>query len=374
MGYAARISIENLHQPALVPDRQQVRELSEAAGLLLSIYVSGHGPGGATPTTARLRALLEQLREDLRNSQLGLAEQNLLLEPLEALLNETALLRGHRESLALFRSEEELRGYWLPRTVPDLAVFDSQYHLLPLLDATQSPAACLLLALTRKHVRLYRCAPGECEALALPAGMPESLESFLGTKAPDHTLRGGITGGSGLRVSFTTLTDREKQRVYFHDYCLAIDRGLSPLLKTLDVPLVVAATHDEFAMFAAARESPFLMPASLELSPDGGFEPGELARRALVAVSHWKPPALERAIERGAALAGSTMCWTDPKVIVHKAQEGRIREVFVRRGWTGETGLVNRAVRETLNGGGDVWMVDAGELPAAAPLLAVVRY
>jgi hypothetical protein len=181
-------------------------------------------------------------------------------------------------------------------------------------------------------------------------------------------------GPQSAVVPFGTGSEREKKTKHFHDFCRAIGREVSKLAAREQLPLVVAATHEESSMYVAVATTPWLAPKTIDLSPDGGVSGTILNERALDAALSWQPAELARALTRARGQAGGPGSERDPERIATLAAEGRIRDLLIDESVYDRLEEINRAAIATLRGGGQVWMADKDAMTGLGSLIAALRY
>jgi len=368
-------------------DAEALKFLAGCKGPCITMLIPGHHPGAQEGSRQRIfRNMVRAAAEQLRSGKLA-GQAADLIGPLEAFPTEE--LENGGPGVAIFRSPEVLATYLTFDQPGEKLVIGSHFYLAPLAARGLAPQRFFVLGIGRNHLRLFRCLPGECEEIALPAGVPESLEAAGAFDQPDHDLQGRSAAGSSIGnmrgVSFGTLSDREAAPQYLAHYLGLVDQGLKDTLA--GAPLVLAGVWEEIAAYRKAARYPNI----LENEIVGNIEflsAAEVGGKAVAAVAE------HQALIGGKVLAGlreltnRSRVLEDLHAIVRAAGVGRVHRLCVRAG-TEITGplppdldtahaanedLVNAAVVETLRAGGEVFTVAQDRMTATGPVAAILRY
>ncbi|MFN7923088.1 MAG: hypothetical protein U0Q16_23500 [Bryobacteraceae bacterium] len=373
------------------PELADITSLSRHRGLAISVYLAGHqGGAGTQPVRARLERALGQLKDKLEKAGVAEAERAALLAPMFDAAADPELEAGHREGFAMFRARDSFRQFVLPFAVEDAAYLEGRFEITPMLAYVTQPHECFVLALARKNLRLFRCGFDGAHEVPLPAEVCKSLEEFMATDQPDHSLRNASSAGpGGAVVAFGTGSERERQGRHMHDWCRSIAQGLRAVRG--NVPLVVAGTDEERGTFRNACDDELVQPG-LAMVPDKGATPNEIARAAMSLLREWVPEDRRQVIDTWRNLAGTPRGMSELTGIVRFASRGRVQHLVLTStaleagnvdhvtGYVPAAGefvskeddLVNAAVVETLRHSGDVWLTPPERgLPKVA---AVLRY
>ena len=208
---------------------------------------------------------------------------------------------------------------------------------------------------------------------------------------PDHTLdnrsAAGHSTGSMKGVKFGTSTDRERMDEYLSHYFKAVDKGVHQVLAEGSAPLMVAAVESEIALYRRVNTYPKLLDHSLHGSPDGTSSE-ELHRRALEIVNQVPSEALSKVLKEFQEHRGTQRLSLSMSDILKRSFEGRLAHLLLREdaehhgAWdeaaqrlqTGEEDLLNLTALQTLIHGGQVFSVQASEIPESADAAAILRF
>ncbi len=373
--------------PRQMPVEAKPRELAESLeGTCVTVYLAGHKAGsGSRPMRVRLRAIVTEAEQLLERRGVLPTDRESLLEPLRECMASPELDSGHANGVAFLRTTRRFETVDLPWEVEDLVVVDGYPRLTPMVRGLAGHREFLLLAVSKKHTRLLDCGPSYHHPIELPAGLPQGLEAFEGFDKPEQS-RGHASG-----VTFAHDTYAEKEKLYLHDFCRALERGLQPLFEKRGLPLVLAGATSELAAYRETNRYPLLAAHAVEGSPDGGATDAELAEKGRAAIRGWQPVELLHAVDLYQR-AGTGKKSVEIEEILRAAAAGRVLHLFVT-GDPAESGdvdhilervlpsgspvghddnLANAAAVETWRHGGSVWQLD--EPLDRAAVAAVFRW
>lgn len=144
-----------------------------------------------------------------------------------------------------------------------------------------------ILALSQKHVRLFRCTYQGEQELQLRKLAPENLHVWMNSRIPDHALENravaGPSIGSMKTVMFGTSRDWEREDQYLAHFFKQVDQGIHNILNHDTVPLMLAGVETEIALYRRLNTHPHLMEPALLGSPEN-ITPSELHDRAIAVI------------------------------------------------------------------------------------------
>jgi hypothetical protein len=375
-------------------------ELSDLAaarpGPCISIYMPTHRvPMEIQQDRLRLKNLLRKSEDALTAQGLRSPEAKKLLEPAEKLLGHMVFWKGQQDGLAVFLAPDFERFYPLPVDFPELMVVGEQFHLKPLLKLLGG-GEFYILALSQNEVKFFQASRFSISELEVE-GMPGSLAEALKYDDPQKQLqfhtgtqkttgeRAAIFHGHGVGID-----DSKSNLLRFFQQ---VDRGLHPTLREEQAPLVLAGVDYLLPIYQEANSYGNLLDSGLPGNPEG-LSPAELHQRAWTLVQPHFQQIREDAAAKYRQLAGTGKASHDLKEIVPAAYHGRIESLFVAvslQAWgffdpatsgirlveqeePGSEDLMDFAAIQTLMQGGQVFSLEAGEVPDGPPAAAVFRY
>ena len=363
-------------------DSNALKFLAGCHGPCITIVVPPHHPGAREGSRkALVHTLVRAAGEKITHGKpAGHAAE--LLAPLEEIAQESGVEAGGA-GFAIFRCPEFTARYDLPLWQGDgpaeKLVVGGYFHLTPFVAEALAPHEFFVLGLSTKRLRLFRYENGECQELALPPGVPASLDAAGGFDRPDHQLENrsasGPSTGAMKGVHVGTLSDRETFPEYLHHFFGIVDRGLKALLG--GKPLLLMGVHEEVAAYRRTARHPHILESDYLGSADL-LTLGEIAAHAANAGRAHSALLAERVLAEFKEMPGRARTLTEVPAVLQAASEARVHRLCVRSGTEvagpGGEDSINAAAIETLRHGGEVFMVRQDKMPAIHPLAAILRY
>jgi len=387
--------------------KDELKALIEARTLVrcLSLYMPiVHGDDGVHQSQIRFKNMLRVAEERLVQSGMRGPEARKLLDPIDDQALE-AIFRQHDENgLALFRSPELLKMYSSPLGFEERVFVGIRFMIKPLLPLFNEDRLFYILALSKNQVRLLKGTRFHVEEVELE-GVPKNMAEALNLDNPQQELQGHVSGSVASGGSRPTLTlhgngpgteDKEEKGEILR-YFQQIDRGLHPILKEENAPLVLAGVDYLHSIYRKANTYPHLVKQGIDGNPEE-LSAEELHRRAWEIVQ----PIFKQEIEDAKALyrqnmgEGNGRASRDVSEIVPAAYYGRVAQLFLpeeQERWgnfnpvTGEVSLhpedlpgpedmdvLDFAAAYTIIQNGKVYGVQPGQMPEAVPAAAIFRY
>jgi len=285
--------------------------------------------------------------------------------------------------LVLFRSPDLFRAFWVGETMKDFVAVGERFQIRRLLFLLSREQRFYLLALSQKHVRLFRCTHHSAREIQLRGHVPTNLHEWRQTAKPDHVVdnraSAGPSVGSMKGVMFGTSTVREQQDEYLLHFFKQIDKGLHRLLAREVAPLIVAGVEFEIALYRKVNTYPQLTEHAVHGSPDG-LSARELHERALTFVKQTFSAPLKKALEDFEEYGGTRRASSSLDEILRAADEGRVADLLLREGaerrgsGPGEEDLFNLAALRTVSHRGQAFALKASEMPGELDAAAIFRF
>ena len=371
-----------------------LEELMEVSGpRCISFYLTTHSSGpGVTEGAIRLRNLVAEAGRELERQGVGATTRRELLAPAESLIEDASFWEHTERALAVFLDSGRLRRFRLRAPVDDAVMVSDRFWIAPLLPFVATRDRFHVLALSQNEVRVVECVHDTAEALDLggiPASLDEALrlddrESQLHSHGADQVGRGDVSAqfhGQGGAGEF----DDVDQERFLH----AVDRGLKDLLGGDSDPLVLAGVDEIVSRFKKVSHHRRIVDAHLGGNPEGTSAELLCARGTpLVTAQFGAQLDALRLFEESHALRAESVA-----ELVESSAAGRVAHLFVRTGsrhWgtasaggevtehaareDGDVDLIDVIARATLAHGGQVFALEASEMPSDVPLAGVLRY
>jgi hypothetical protein len=386
---------------ARLPGRAEILELAAAAPTTcVSLYLPTERSGVETrQNPIRYKNLLKKAEDLFQQS--GLAEDQIeaALKPARRLVERYAFWQAQEDGLALFLSPGSFVHYRLPITVEERAVLAERPYLKPLLPLLELGQSFLVLALSQKQVRLFRC--GRDHATEVDLGdTPRSLTEAVGADFEQRSLQfhTGTPGqGAGRRsaVFHGQGGGHEKADTEIERFVQLLDQGVQRRVDPT-APLIVAAVSSLASQYRAVSEVPSLLGEGIEGNPDE-MTGAQLAAAGWKLIQGVLDQKRERVMEEYREKRGKGLGTDELATVLLAAREGRVGTLFValdRDVWgrlTSEDGgvphllvnderepqdveLLDQAAIDCLLRGGEVFPAVQEALPGGAVIAAILRY
>jgi hypothetical protein len=382
---------------------RELRALMEQQnGLCISMFLPTHRAGMETQQNPlRLRHQIREAEHHLHLNNLHASQVEALLEPIQALLEAEQFWLHPGDGLALFRSSDLFRTYWLPCHFKEQVIVTRHFYLKPLLPFLTGDGHFYILALSQNEIRLLEGTHYSVSEVALPETVPHSLAEAMKYDEPENELQyhssssGASIGKGGRRATIFhgqgVGTDDEKANIL--RYFQQIDRGLHELLRDEKAPLVFAGVAYLFPIYREANTYPHLLDEGVPGNPDK-LSPETLHKQAWAVVEPTFLRTLQEASASYRAYAATERASDNLREIVPAAYFGRIESLFIaidqeqwgtfhlttntlhvhREGRFNDDDLLDIAATQTLLHGGSVYAVEHVHMPGERPLAAVFRY
>ncbi|MEJ2585784.1 MAG: hypothetical protein P8Z38_12375 [Robiginitalea sp.] len=391
------ISPEQLSSRDLIQDEDRKILLESRDPYSLSIYLPTHVHGEEVlqkQDSKFLDAELRNIRKELESLSLEISEIEDRLGPIVELVQDGTFWRKQSEGLAIFASGDWFKTFRLPISFAPMHYIGTGFYLVPLVGELAESNPFYLLSLELENIRLFRGSRRGMEEISIEGKVPDRLEDRVGYDYEQKSLQmhrqAPGDGKSGYHGHAESDWDRKNEILR---YFRSVDKGLEPLLDP-KWPLLIAsqeylaAIYREATSFSNTLEETLIVnlsEATLTELHEGALE---VLRPRLEADRLGKWAAFSQFHGTGKATA-------QMDEILRAAVEGRIDTLFIASGaelWgtfddrnlevhtvdkpsSEAESLVNRAVRLTLQHGGEVYERDPAEMPGKdLPAAALYRY
>jgi hypothetical protein len=378
----------------LLPASELPELLRDRPGPFVSLYFSTRSDTTRRPQgRVRLRHLLDQTGARLAAQDLDDATVEVLLEPFEALLDDTTFWGTRQAGAALFRSPGFFRAFQLPREFPERCAVSDCFFLKPLLPLVASDDRFYVLALSQNQVRLLEATALEVRRPAVK-DLPANLTDALGAqKTPQMVQYHTASGRSGMPATFHGQgVGHEDVKEELRRYLLQVDAAVRKFLAAGKAPLVLAGAEPLLSIYRKVSGYAHLAETAIPGNPERTGDE-ELRDRAWQLLQPGFQELRRRTAERFGELASKGQASNDAREILPAARHGRVDTLFLACDadlWgrldplekvelhalpqAGDEELLNTAALYSLRHGGTVFGLDRGEVPGGTMLAAIYRY
>ena len=391
------ISPEQLSSRDLIQeeDRQKLLDCNDPHSLSIFLPTHVHGEEVLQKQDAKfLDSELRKIRNKLESLSLDTSQIEDRLGPIADLVRDGAFWRNQSDGLAIFSSNGWFRTFRLPVSFAPRYYIGTGFYLVPLVGELMEANPFYLLSLELENIRLFRGSRSGMEEIPIEDRIPDRLEDRVGYDYEQKSLQARSqspgSGKSGYHGHAESDWDRKDEILR---YFQSVDKALEPILDP-KYPLLIASQEYLAAIYRGANSFGNTLEETLIANLSEATLP-ELHEKALDVL---RPRLEAKGKEKWAAFLqfhGTGKATAQMDEILKAALEGRIDTLFIAPGaelWgtfddqnlevhtvdkpsSQAESLVNRAVRLTLQHGGEVYERDPeGMTGKDMPVTALYRY
>lgn len=373
--------------------RSDFQALAEENSTCISIYMPAEKAGAETrKNPIRFKNLLQQAEAEIADLD-GIDELNNVVEKAKGYIEDYNFWQHQDYGLAFFISPSGIKYYRLPHSFEETMKVGDRFYLKPLLPVLTNDSKFYLLALSQNEVRFFLGSHYSINEIKLPEGVPPSLAEALKYDDPEkqQQYHSGDAGGSpiyhGQGVGTTDNKDEIKR--FFHQ----IDNALNSALQEEKTPLILAGVEFLLPIYQEANSYNNLIEQGVTGNPEN-VSPQDLHQQAWSIIESHFSAAKETAMDRYHQLSGTGEASSQLESIVAAAANGQVDTLFVTPDinyWgkfdrqankvelstpetEGSIDLVDFAVTQTYLQQGNVYTVEATQMPEDSQMIAIFRF
>ncbi|MFW5769903.1 MAG: hypothetical protein ACOCX9_00560 [Spirochaetota bacterium] len=363
----------------------------------ISIYIPTHRAGldtGQDPI--RLKNLLQKAENGLKDLGYSASDIKEMIDPARDLLQDQSFWRHQSDGLALFISPGNMYVYRVPVEFKEELMTSGVYYLKPLIPYFTNTGRYMILGLSKSEIMLFDCTRYKIDMVDLsnyPINMRDTLKYFEFEKQLQFHTGAASAGGERAAVFHGhDVSDEEKEALL--QWFQRVNTVLGDIISNDQVPIVPAGVEYLVSLFRKANTFPGLVNDSIQGAMES-LSIEELHSKSLDIMEPLFKEDENKAIERYNELKGTGKTLSNVEEVVTASFNGRIDILMVRSNqqvWgnfdrnsgiaqvyenhqEGSSDLLNLAVIQTLVNSGDVYILDAGNMPQEELLAAaVLRY
>jgi hypothetical protein len=379
---------------------EQLKALAQqVASPSISIFLPTHRAGQDTQQDPiRFKNLLREAEKQFLDNGTGPREVSALLQPAQALLDDSNFWSHQHDGLAVFIAEDDFHYYHLPFSVEELLIISQAYYVRPVLPLFTNNGHYFILALSQDEVRLFEGTRYSVGQIDLPEKTPASMETALRLDDKQKQLQvrtGTSRSTAGHGMFHGQGPGEEENKVLIEQYLNLVDTGLKEIFREQQAPLVLAGVDYLLPIYRKVSEYPHIMEAGITGSPEH-LRPEELQEQAWPIVETYFRQEMEKAAEQYQQLAGTEKATDNIDEIVTATFNGRVDKLLlsveaqVWGAFDHETSMVTHrsdeqskennlalidfAAMKSLQNGGSIYTLSQAEMPTDSPIAAVFRY
>ncbi|MBK9040166.1 MAG: hypothetical protein IPL83_13550 [Bdellovibrionales bacterium] len=344
--------------------------LESSDGVHLTVYLVN--PGKLTDLKIQLREAINQA-SDWLHPVMSVEERIKFLEPLDALLLDTRILKQMKGNIGLFRNQSSFRALNIPVDVEQTCQVATSFHVKPLLRWLQTDQEFLLLGLENKAAHLYL---GSQDSLKLVDSVlfPESFKN-----------EDSLCDYSSLKKSRQQSLKQDETFAWLNNWISQLTKRSKPKLFVAGEKSLVDRMNRSLKYKIAAKA-----PVVNFFSKDKASDICLVIRKAMKAESR---ASIERALLEFRFAEESKMTRKNVFQISKAAVEGRVRKLMVSDDLSifgkvdkksGELAIhpfdldhedddiLDDLAQIVLSRGGEVIIASRSEIPNGRPILAIL--
>jgi hypothetical protein len=394
---AAASSVAPEELPGIL-SRELFTELAEhKAECCLSLYLPTNKAGvevNEQSDAIRFKNALNEVSNRLQAKGVDQGTIKTLLEPGYSLVQDEIFWTGLTHGLAVFVADGFFKFIKTPMPVDEDLVIESSFYVTPLVPILTSTEEFYVVVISKKQVKLFRGDAFGMEFIQVP-GLPQGMaDAQTPDKDEETTFRLSEGGGGAASYHGHGGGNNVDDKALIATYLEAADDVLwKEVLHDKTAPLLIAGVEYLIPIYKSVADYKHIWDDALT----GSYEYTDT--QALYAQAREKmQPLFEQKQQKALALYGNQSATELTSSIVDDvvpaAYYGRIAHLFVQKGvhiwgtfdemanelqvYESETetseDLIDNAVVKTLQMGGEVYLLDREQMPAASPLAAIMRY
>lgn len=377
---------------------KQFKSLAEIkSDQAISIYLPTHRAGRETEQDAiRFKNLLNEAEKRLLNQGLRKPVVDSLLKPALDMLPNARFWKYNSDGLAVFITSDFFKVYQLPITFEELIVTSSQFHLKPLLPFFARDGHFYVLSLSQKQCKLYEGTKHTIDEIEFEETLPDFAEAMkydqFSKELQFHTGTAITSGGENAAMFHGhDPSDDDKKRLL--QWFQKVDQTISTLLADENSPMVLAGVEYLIPIYKEASSYANIVENSIKGNPEE-LRPEEIHKKAWPILMPRFSQEEKDAKERYFELKNKGQTSQSIDEVLFAAHHGKIETLFIAIGeqvWgdydlekqtleihtsnlSGDYDLLDVIAIQTIQNGGNVFMVDAENIPDHNHLAAIFRY
>jgi hypothetical protein len=371
--------------------KDDVRNLIEKSkDISVSIFLpTEKGGKEAMHGKIRLKNLLKETEDSLKKNQIQESEIESMLDPAYKLVDDTTFWQYQKDGLAIFITKDSFDYFKVPVKFNEVSLVADQFYIVPLLSQFTGDGEFYLLSLSQSNIKLYQCSQYTIEEVELK-DTPKSLSEALKYDVFEKQMSGHSGSGSSAIMHGIETEDKKNQVFRFFQ---EVDSGVINSVKNRNIPLVLAGVKNVQAIYRKASKYSNLMDEGVEGNPEDVRE-DVLHKKAWEIVQSYFKKSYEEVIENYEEIKNTDQTSNKIDDIAPAAYNGRIENLILASGFQqwgmynkdtntvdvqkrsnkDNVELLNFSAIHTFMTNGNVYVVNAENIPTNKPYIAKFRY
>lgn len=364
----------------------------------ISIYIPTHRAGmevNEKIDQLNLKNQVQKVAKELESWKLDNREIDQLLTPVNNLIKDSGFWNNQSEGLAIFCNKDRFEFYTLPVAFQEFVYVSDHFYLKPMIPCLNDEGKYYLLALSLSEAKVFEGSTHQINEVKVNDLLPGQLEDAVGYDFKEKHLqfRTGQTGTENtLYHGHGKGNEDEKHEIL--KYFRAINDGLMKVIKNKNRPLVIATVDYLFPIYKEVNEYKNLLKGFIAGNPEH-VDPVLLHNKAKALLhDYFSKNRMKFWYTFEQALKNNLVSF-DEEEIISAAYNHRIEILIVKKHenlwgvFDPENSIVrfreqqplfkscmlNFAAVHTILNGGNVYLMEPGEMPEpGAKLNAVFRF
>lgn len=339
----------------------------------ISIYIPTAVAGRETlKGHIHLKNQLTEAKKELENLALSSSELAKLIDPIDALVEDTEFWQHQNHGLAIFAADGVFRTFELPMKVPVRLFVGESFDVVPILPMLSNDGRFYILALSENQARLLKATHHDVSEVHID-DLPRSMNSEVPEDEHEkHQQRHGGASGSPTYFGTGNGSASDNHKVDLKRYFDRVDSALTPYFNEHPAPVVLAGVEYLLPIYRTANTSATILEGEIHGNKERTSDQ-ELHEEAWKIVAPHFTEAQTAAKDAFQQLLSNGTASSDAKEIKTAVDAGRVATLFVAVD-AKNSPSINHAVVETLSKGGEIFAMDQDTMPTDKPLAASFRY
>lgn len=312
--------------------KEDIKQLvSLQGGTCISLYQPTHRNHPENQQDpVRFRQLIKRVEDSLQKT-CSEAEIRSLLKPFEALLKDTDFWNHTPEGVVVFASPQTFQVYGVQRSLNELAVVASTFHVKPLKKYLQTVNRFQILCLNRQDIKLYEGNRHYLDELELAEDVPRTISEALGKELTEEHLTVASYGGAFGNApnvhghgGKSDEVDKDVERFF-----RVVDRAIMERYsKPSGLPLVLASLPEYQSEFAKVSHNAMLLEEGIKVNPSS-LTKDQLREKAWEIMEPQYLDQLDRMIAEYTHAASKNLGSDILRDVAKAAAEGRVSTLLI---------------------------------------------